>query len=184
MSSTRLEMTCRLLGQKQPGGNAACTRVDSCALPTFRPSGRSRVRLPLSLGPRHCIGHRKMKPEHGRTVCVVNPSSASVAVPFNIEKGTIVSMHHQMLLPVACKLVGETGRHVATPRPRSVDASGQIRRRQPCFLSRLHAGYSFAALLPFTAVHAGSSPFKICPRPHSVHSCEPARTLLNATEHI
>ena len=40
MRSTRLGMTCRSLGQKQPGGNAACTRAVSCAPPRFHPSRR------------------------------------------------------------------------------------------------------------------------------------------------
>jgi hypothetical protein len=34
---------------------------------------------------------------------------------------------------------------------------------------RLHAGYSVAGLLPLTRVHAGSSPFKICPSSGFVH---------------
>jgi hypothetical protein len=40
----------------------------------------------MSLGPRHRIGFRKMKPEHGRTIFVVNLSVIS-ALLFDIEAG-------------------------------------------------------------------------------------------------
>src|ERR1700687_2010564 len=50
--------------------------------------------------------------------------------------------------------------------------------------SRLHAGYSFAAQLPFKPLHASSRPFKNRLVPHFLYFREPERTRVSCAEHV